>query len=216
MFVSIVKGHNGSKKREERERDGHQDWREKKIDFFLLVSHTEERSGAFGYWNQKGSLWTGVCVWGWMGGWLVSWLVDRSERANAAPCESSLYLDDKEPNLTQWNGRMVMETAFNLHRRSLFVDSRWKSECSSFVRALSLPSSRALFRIPPHRDEKGIVLYLSSVLDRIFYSDYTSCPRASPKWWISLWLPIAAHCDDAKTDDDASSVRRIRRTSEAL
>ncbi|KYM83860.1 hypothetical protein ALC53_05720 [Atta colombica] len=73
-------------------------------------------------------LWTGG---GRMGEWvvvgsaagLVSWLVGRSERANAAPCASSLYLDDKEPNLTQWNGRMVMETAFNLHRRSLFVDS---------------------------------------------------------------------------------------------
>lgn len=48
----------------------------------------------------------------------------------AAPCENPLYIDNKEssertgePNLTQWKGRMVMETAFNLHRRSLFVES---------------------------------------------------------------------------------------------
>lgn len=48
----------------------------------------------------------------------------------AASCKSPLYLDDKEPrertgdlNLTQWNGRMVMETAFDLHRRSLFIES---------------------------------------------------------------------------------------------
>lgn len=90
---------------------------------------------------------------------LVSWLVGRSERANAAPCASSLYLDDKEPNLTQWNGRMVMETAFNLHRRSLFVDSLKVG----VLLARSGPSRfppRALFRIPPLRDEKGIVLYL--------------------------------------------------------
>lgn len=50
----------------------------------------------------------------------------KKRSTEAAPCESSLYLDDKEPseraNLTQWNGRMVMETAFNLHRRSLFVE----------------------------------------------------------------------------------------------
>lgn len=53
----------------------------------------------------------------------------------ASPCESPLYLDDKgpsertaEPNLTQWNGRMVMETAFNLHRRSLFVESLASTE----------------------------------------------------------------------------------------
>lgn len=68
-----------------------------------------------------------VCGGGWVVGWatgLVGWLAGWLVGANAAPCESSLYLDDKEPNLTQWNGRMVMETAFNLHRRSLFVDSR--------------------------------------------------------------------------------------------
>lgn len=68
-----------------------------------------------------------VCGWvavGWLwAAWLTGWLVGANERERAAPCESSLYLDDKEPNLTQWNGRMVMETAFNLHRRSLFVDS---------------------------------------------------------------------------------------------
>lgn len=91
---------------------------------------------------------------------LVSWLVGRGERANAAPCASSLYLDDKEPNLTQWNGRMVMETAFNLHRRSLFVDSLKVGVLLARPGPLSLPSSRALFRIPPLRDEKGIVLYL--------------------------------------------------------
>lgn len=36
----------------------------------------------------------------WVGGLgrLVGWLIGRtSERARAAPCESSLYLDDKEP-----------------------------------------------------------------------------------------------------------------------
>ena len=61
-------------------------------------------------------------------------VVGRAASA-AAPCESPLYLDDKEPsertgepNLTQWNGRMVMETAFNLHRRSLFVDSLASTE----------------------------------------------------------------------------------------
>lgn len=99
---------------------------------------------------------------------LVSWLVDRSERANAAPCASSLYLDDKEPNLTQWNGRMVMETAFNLHRRSLFVDSLKVG----VLLARSGPSRfppRALFRIPPLRDEKGIVLYLSSTRSYILF-----------------------------------------------
>ena len=47
----------------------------------------------------------------WVGGLgrLVGWLVGRaSERARAAPCESSLYLDDKEPgeraNRTSLNG----------------------------------------------------------------------------------------------------------------
>lgn len=112
---------------------------------------------------------------GWLGGrvgWLVSWLVDRSERANAAPCESSLYLDDKEPNLTQWNGRMVMETAFNLHRRSLFVDSLKIGVLLARLVPSRFPP-RSISR-PSVRDEKGIVLYLYHRFDRILYSNYAS------------------------------------------
>lgn len=99
-----------------------------------------------GWWPDR---WVAGWLGGWVG-WLVSWLVGRSERVNAAPCENSLYLDDKEPNLTQWNGRMVMETAFNLHRRSLFVDSLEVGVLLARSGTLSLPpSSRALFRVPP-------------------------------------------------------------------
>ena len=113
----------------------------------------------------------------WVGGLgrLVGWLVGR---ARAAPCESSLYLDDKEPgrtgepNLTQWNGRMVMETAFNLHRRSLFVD--WLRVGVLLTRSLSLfRVSSCACTLPPAAAcsrgcspssaaaEKSIVLYLS-------------------------------------------------------
>jgi hypothetical protein len=54
----------------------------------------------------------------------------RKRTTSVDPCESSLYLDDKAraqrrgPNLTQWNGRMVMETAFNLHRRREAANER--------------------------------------------------------------------------------------------
>lgn len=78
----------------------------------------------------------------------------------ADPRESSLYLDDKEPgrtesNLTQWNGRMVMETAFNLHRRSLFVDVRGKGE------GREREGERESEYLLPCSGEKSIVPYLS-------------------------------------------------------
>lgn len=144
---------------------------------FLNLHHTEERAEAFGYWNQKGSLWAGG---GRVGEWvvvgsaagLVSWLVGRSERANAAPCASSLYLDDKEPNLTQWNGRMVMETAFNLHRRSLFVDSLKVGVL--LARSGPLASLLALYFASLRFAMKRALSFIYHLLDRIFYSDYTS------------------------------------------
>lgn len=125
---------------------------------------------------------------GWLGGSvgrLVSWLVGRSERANAAPCESSLYLDDKEPNLTQWNGRMVMETAFNLHRRSLFVDSLKVGVLLSQLSGCPPASSRALFRWS--RSLKRALSFFLSIIafDRIFYSNCAS--RSRPKRARSLY-----------------------------
>lgn len=103
---------------------------------------------------------------------LVSWLVGRSERANAAPCASSLYLDDKEPNLTQWNGRMVMETAFNLHRRSLFVDSL---KVGVLLARPGPPATLlALYFASLRFAMKRALSFIYNLLDRIFYSDYAS------------------------------------------
>lgn len=151
---------------------------------------------------------------GWLG-WLVNWLAGRSERANVAPCESSLYLDDKEPNLTQWNGRMVMETAFNLHRRSLFVDSL---KVGVLLLALSRPLSPApthpfspfsrSISHPSARDEKAIVLYLSSTRSYILFR-VSRCRRVREKnggsFSVCLSLFMIARrrllCDDAKTND---------------
>lgn len=130
-ICSITKSHNGNKKKKNGEGNGHQDWREKKIDLFISITQRSVLKLSVIEIRRAVCGRKCVCGGGWVVGWLAGWLIG----ANAAPCESSLYLDDKEPNLTQWNGRMVMETAFNLHRRSLFVDSRWKSECSSFVRS---------------------------------------------------------------------------------
>lgn len=172
--VVAAESHNRSREKRKYREKKNIKVNDRKKGFFLLASHREEI--AFGYWNQKGSLWTGGgrvggVGGGWFSGWvgrLVSWLVARSERANVAPCASSLYLDDKEPNLTQWNGRMVMETAFNLHRRSLFVDSLKVGVLLARPGPSRFPP-RALFRIPPLRDEKGIVLYLSSTRSYILF-----------------------------------------------
>lgn len=104
-------------------------------------------------------------------GWLAGWLVGANERTRP-PCASSLYLDDKEPNLTQWNGRMVMETAFNLHRRSLFVDSLKVGVL--LARPGPLASLLALYFASLRFAMKRALSFIYNLLDRIFYSDYAS------------------------------------------
>lgn len=106
---------------------------------------------------------------------LVSWLVGRSERANAAPCASSLYLDDKEPNLTQWNGRMVMETAFNLHRRSLFVDSLKVGVL--LARSGPLASLLALYFASLRFSMKRALSFIYHLLAIVYFIQITRRPR---------------------------------------
>lgn len=148
---------------------------------------------------------------GGLGGWIgsVGWLVDRAnERASESGPLWKFPLPwwqrtgrTGEPNLTQWNGRMVMETAFNLHRRSLFVDwlrvgvllTRSFPLFSAFLRARA-PSARPMpaatpGALLPAAVEKSIVLYLS-IRSYILFR----LRDARAKRRISLWLPIAAHC----------------------
>lgn len=160
---------------------------------------------------------------GWLwAAWLTGWLVGANERERAAPCESSLYLDDKEPNLTQWNGRMVMETAFNLHRRSLFVDSLKVGVLLACLCPLSPalsgppPSSRSISH-PFARDEKGIVLYLSSSV-RSYILFRLRVVRVREKKMANFSLSLSSSffmiarllCDHAKTNDS-----RRRRKSDS-
>lgn len=119
---------------------------------------------------------------------LVSWLVSRSERANAAPCVSSLYLDDKEPNLTQWNGRMVMETAFNLHRRSLFVESLKVGVL--LARPGPLASLLALYFASLRFAMKRALSFIYHLRDRIFYSDLDASSKTVNLFMIAHRRPL--------------------------
>lgn len=134
----------------------------------------------------------------WLGCWLAGWLVGANERTRPL-VKVPFTLMTKNRTSTQWNGRMVMETAFNLHRRSLFVDSL---RVGVLVSALShllllLPPSTLPPPLPlmssislPSLAMKRALSFIYHQFDRIFYSDYASPVQNGESLYDCPSLPI--------------------------
>lgn len=142
-------------------------------------------------------------------GWLAGWLVGANERTQPLVQVPFTLMTKNRTSLNGTDEWLWKQHLICIEGASL--STRWKSECSSLVRALSLPSSRSISH--PFASRWKGHCPLSIIYSIAYFIQITRRPR--PKQWISLWLPIAAHCGDARTDDDAY-VRRIRRESGIL
>lgn len=209
-LISVTESHSRSRKKRE-----NMEKQEIKVDYrkrHLFISITQRSVPKLSVIEIRRV----VCGWviiGWVvvgsAAWLAGWLVEANERTRPL-VQVPFTLMTK--NWTSLNG--TDEWLWKQHLiciEGASLSTRWKSECSSLVRALSLPSSRSISH-PSASRWKGHCP-LSIIYSIVYFIQITRRPR--PKQWISLWLPIAAHCDDARTDDDAY-VRRIRRASRVL